>query len=62
MDKLKQLKEFLKAKQVPMTQGEIQNVIDFVSSIEADLTLKMEKLKDLSIEKRKSEKEVKDKK
>lgn len=43
MDKLKQLKEFLKAKQVPMTQGEIQNVIDFVSSIEADLTPKESK-------------------
>lgn len=62
MDKLKQLKEFLKAKQVPMTQGEIQNVIDFVSSIEADLTPKIEKLKDLSIERRKGEKEAKGKK
>ncbi len=42
MDKLTQLKNFLKAKQVPFTQGELQDVINFVTAIETDMKPKVD--------------------
>lgn len=45
MDKLTQLENFLKAKQVPFTQAELQDIINFVGAVKADLNPKTEEPK-----------------